>query len=58
MRNIRIALLTRAEEMENSAIVPHVNWRHLPVAGHIGLNPPDLGRSRSESRAHACEGGR
>jgi len=56
MRNVRIALLTRAEKMENGAIVPDVNWRHLPVAGHIGLNPPDLGGPRPESRARACEG--
>jgi len=57
MRNVRIAMLSRGEEMENGAIVPDVNRRHLPVAGHIGLNPPDLGGSRSESRARAYEGG-
>ena len=56
MRNVRIALLTRAEEVENGAIVPDVNCRYLPVAGYIGLNPRDLGGSRSESRARAFEG--
>jgi hypothetical protein len=57
VRHVRIALWTRDEKMEDGAIVPDVDWRRLPFGGHIGLNPPDVSGSRSESRARPCERG-
>lgn len=57
MHNVRVALRSRSEEMEDGAIVPDIDGRHLPVAGHIGFNPVDPRRSRSEPRARACQRG-
>ena len=59
MHNVRVPLLSRAKEMEDGAIVPDIDGRHLPVSGHIGFNPVDPRRSRSERRTRACQcGGR
>ena len=55
MHNVCAALLSCAEEMEDSAIVPDIDGSRPPVSGHIGFNPVDPDRSRSETRARACQ---
>jgi hypothetical protein len=57
MRDICVALMIRGEEMEDGAIVPDVDWSHLPVSGYVGFNPGDNRRSRSEPRARPSHRG-
>ena len=56
MRNVCIALPSRCEEMQDGAIVPDADGRHLPVPCHVGFNPGDPRRSPGEPRACPCEG--
>ena len=57
MPNVRVALLGRAEEVEDRAIVPDVDGRHLPSSSHVGFNPVDRCRSDSEPSPRAGKGG-
>ena len=57
MLEVRLALFHRSEEMKHGAIVPDVNWRHLPSSGNIRFNPGNTRGACPEAVARACQGG-